>query len=237
MEKPTIEDLTALLKKKEKEIKKLNTKVSSLEKGYKSKVSDLNESKAQCQELTKFVEYLFPEDKLSQTKNEKGYSVTLLKNIWITQVSNNEQQEMYLLKEERDALRMRQESYAMVENEYRVLKKVVDNWGGEDIVNVTIKKVDLLTEENKQLELQIKKLEEQVSLKEADKGQNLLNMMKQVSENADSEVTTTKTKQQLLEEISVLKNDYLKIKNQLEQSQHDREVLNETIEEIRMSTM
>ena len=32
--------------KKEKEIKKLNTKVSSLEKGYKSKVSDLNESKA-----------------------------------------------------------------------------------------------------------------------------------------------------------------------------------------------
>ena len=53
------------------------------------------------------MEYLFPEDKLSQTKNEKGYSVTLLKNIWITQVSNNEQQEMYLLKEERDALRMR----------------------------------------------------------------------------------------------------------------------------------
>ena len=46
MEEPTIEDLTALLKKKEKEIKKLNTKVSSLEKGYKSKVSDLNESKA-----------------------------------------------------------------------------------------------------------------------------------------------------------------------------------------------
>ena len=37
----------------------------------------------------------------------------------------------------------------MVENDYRVLKKVVDNWGGEDIVNVTIKKVDLLTEENK----------------------------------------------------------------------------------------
>ncbi len=83
----------------------------------------------------------------------------------------------------------------MVENDYRVLKKVVDNWGGEDIVNVTIKKVDLLTEENQQLELQIKKLEEEVDNKEADWGQNLLNMMKQVSENADSEVTTTKTKQ------------------------------------------
>ena len=83
----------------------------------------------------------------------------------------------------------------MVEKDYRVLKKVVDNWGGEDIVNVTIKKVDLLTEENQQLELQIKKLEEEVDNKEADWGQNLLNMMKQVSENADSEVTTTKTKQ------------------------------------------
>ena len=62
-------------------------------------------------------------------------------------------------------------------------------------------------------------------------------MMKQVSENAESEVTTDKTKQQLLEELSTLKNEYLKLKNDYEKSQHDKEVLNETIEEIRMSTM
>ena len=53
-----------------------------------------------------------------------------MKNMWING-SSDEQKELLLLREEKEAYLRKLESYAMVENEYWTLKKRFDEYGGD----------------------------------------------------------------------------------------------------------
>lgn len=54
-----------------------------------------------------------------------------MKNMWIDG-SSDEQKELLLLREEKEAYLRKLESYAMVENEFRNLKKKFDEYGGDE---------------------------------------------------------------------------------------------------------
>jgi len=73
-----------------------------------------------------------------------------MKNMWIDG-SSDEQKELLLLREEKEAYLRKLESYAMVENEFWTLKKKFDEYGGDEGFKSKQREVEKLLAINKDL--------------------------------------------------------------------------------------
>ena len=59
------------------------------------------------------------------------------------------------MKEEKEAMIQRQESFAMIENEYRTIQKKIDEWGGEEQIKLCLQWVELLSQKNEELKNEV----------------------------------------------------------------------------------
>lgn len=128
----------------------------------------------------------------------------------------------------------RQESFAIVENEYRTLQKKVDEWGGEDQVNMNLNRIKLLVEKNETLEKKVKEQESQIVNQDSEKGLAMLSALQGVSED---DIETTKSKKELLDELAQKTNDILALKQELEEVQVQKNQMQEEVVHIRESQL
>ena len=108
----------------------------------------------------------------------------------------------------------------MVESEYRNLKKKIDDFGGEERIKLCLNKEELLITKNWELESEIKELESKLTQIQAEKGESLLHVLKDVQEN--SEIESEKSKKELLEDLSARTNEILELKEEIKKLQNEK---------------
>jgi predicted RNase H-like nuclease (RuvC/YqgF family) len=117
------------------------------------------------------------------------------------------------LKENNDMLMAKIERSALQEEQYRQLKKKVEDWGGEGYIASSMSKIKTLKLENESKDTKIKELNDRLSTLNENKGAELLSALNSAGEDSDG-----KTKGALMLEVSQKSNEILELKEKLNQA-------------------
>lgn len=127
--------------------------------------------------------------------------------------SNISYSDAQALRENNDSLMAKLEKLVLQEENNKILKKKVEEWGGESYIKTCISKLKTLQLESDSKDAKIKELTDKLSVEDQNKGTELLTML-----NVAEEQNTDKSKANLLLEVSQKSNQILELKDQLEEA-------------------
>ena len=134
------------------------------------------------------------------------------------------QGEYEALKENYDTILDNLKSVTVAMDNYNLLKKKIDSWGGDKTITQTFNKVKTLSKEIESKNQIISQLNQTISSLSEDKGGELLQIMKNVDEDID-----TKSKHNYQQEISLKSQEILELKERIQRQADEIAELSKSI--------